>query len=188
MLKTFLFLVISFFICACNSINNFDNEINLFDNNQKKATFDSCTNFSYISNVNDIKYGNLFIEYVNLDSSCSWNGFSRGHFEYLFETTLKLKSLKVIERKDFDNYEFTTYLVNGEYYMNLIYKYSVYEDLFVIDYKGKYSTELIKKYDSNYENLYLNKPRFSSNYSKSLVNMNFINSYFSRERDMFFEK
>lgn len=188
MWKIFLLLVTSFFISACTSINNFDNDVESFVNNQKKVTFDSCANFSYISNVNDEKYGNLFIEYIDLDSSCSWNGFQRGYFEYLFKTTLKLKLFKLIERKDFDNYEFSTYLIDEKYYMNLIYKYSVFENLFIIDYEGKYSTELIKQFDTNYENIYLNKSRFSSNYSKSLVNMNIINSYFSRERDMFFEK
>lgn len=188
MWKTFFFLVLSFFITACTSIDNFDNDIKPFDNNRKRMTFDSCTNFSYISNVNDKKYGNLFIEYINLDNSCRWNGFQRGYFEYLFKTTLKLESFKLIERKDFNNYEFSTYLIDEKYYMNLVYKYSVSEDLFVIDYEGKYFTELMKNFDNNYKNIYLNKTRFSSNYSKSLVNMNFINSYFSREREDFFEK
>jgi hypothetical protein len=188
MWKIFLSSLLSFFIYGCTSINNFDNDVKLFDNSQKKSTFDSCANFSYISHINDNKYGNLFIEYIDLDSSCSWTGFQRGYFEYLFKTTLKLKSFKLIERKDYDNYEFSTYLVDEKYYMNLIYKYSVYENLFIVDYEGKYSTELIKIFDTNYENIYLNNSRFSSNYSKSLVNMNIINSYFSREREDFFEK
>ena len=141
-----------------------------------------------ISNLNDREYGSLFSEYINLDNSCSWNGLARGYFEYLFKTTLKLESFKIIERKDFKNYEFTTYLINNEYYMNLIYKYSSTEDIFIIDYDGKYFTKLIKDFDVNYENIYLNKERFSSNYSNSLVRMNIFNSYFSRNQESGFEE
>jgi hypothetical protein len=72
--------------------------------------------------------------------------------------------------------------------MNLIYKYSTYEDLFIIDYDGKYFTKLIKEFDKNYESVYLDKERFSNNYTNSLVKMNFINSYFSRQRENIFEK
>ena len=157
----------------------------MITNNQKKSTFDSCTNFSYISNINDKDFGVLFSEYINLDSSCSWNGLQRGYFEDLFKTTLKFKSFKILERKDFNNYEFTTYLIDNKYYMNLIYKYSIYEDLFIIDYEGKYFAKMINEFDKNYENKYLNKERFSSNYSNSLVKMNFINTYFSMNRETF---
>jgi GTP-sensing pleiotropic transcriptional regulator CodY len=69
--------------------------------------------------------------------------------------------------------------------MNLIYKYSIYEDLFIIDYEGKYFAKMINEFDKNYENKYLNKERFSSNYSNSLVKMNFINTYFSMNRETF---
>ena len=69
--------------------------------------------------------------------------------------------------------------------MNLIYKYSIDEDLFIIDYEGKYFAKMINEFDKNYENKYLNKERFSSNYSNSLVKMNFINTYFSMNRETF---
>ena len=41
---------------------------------------------------------------------------SRGFFDDLFKSTLKLKSMKVIERVDYDNYEFTTYIIDDKYY------------------------------------------------------------------------
>ncbi|MDZ7818443.1 MAG: hypothetical protein U5K55_07440 [Aliarcobacter sp.] len=186
--KYFFLIVLGFLFNACSLSNNFNEKLELIINNDKKNTFDSCANFSYISNINDKNYGVLFSEYINLDSSCYWNGLQRGYFEYLFKTTLKIKSFKIIERKDFYNYEFTTYLIDDKYYMNLIYKYSTYEDMFIIDYDGKYFTKLIKEFDKNYENMYLNKERFSSNYSNSLVKMNFINAYFSKQKEEIFEK
>jgi hypothetical protein len=72
--------------------------------------------------------------------------------------------------------------------VDLIYKYSTYEDLFILDYDGKYYSSLRKRFDKNYTNIYKDKLRFKSEYSKSLVNMNFINSYFSRDRESFYDK
>ena len=184
----FVIFIFCLSINGCSSINNFNDNIEEFNGVSKKFTSDSCANFSYISNINDKEYGRLFSEYINLDSSCSWNGFQRGNFEYLFKSTLKLKSMKVIERVDYDNYEFTTYIIDDKYYVDLIYKYSTYEDLFILDYDGKYYSSLRKRFDKNYTNIYRDKLRFKCEYSKSLVNMNFINSYFSRERESFYDK
>ena len=41
----------------------------------------------------------------------------------------------------------------------------------------------MEKFKIKYEHEYLNKDRFFANYSNSLVRMNFINSYFSKERE-----
>jgi hypothetical protein len=184
----FVIFIFCLSINGCTSINNFNDNVEEFNGVSKKFTSDSCTNFSYISNINDNEYGKLFSEYINLDSSCSWNSFQRGNFEYLFKSTLKLKSMKVIERIDYDNYEFTTYIIDDKYYVDLIYKYSTYEDLFILDYDGKYYSSLRKRFDKNYTNINVDKLRFKSDYSKSLVNMNFINSYFSRDRESFYDK
>lgn len=188
MSRVILSIILGIFISGCNYKNNINENHHLLLNSKKINTYDSCSDFSYISKIKNEKYGDLFFEYISLDSSCSWNGLSRGYFEYLFKTTLKLKSFKTIDRIDIENYEFSTYLINDEYYINIIYKYSTFEDLFIIDYDGKYFTKLIKEFDEAYENKYLNKKRFSSNYSNSLVKMNFINSYFSRQRESFFDE
>uniref|UniRef100_UPI0040484A1F hypothetical protein n=1 Tax=Aliarcobacter sp. TaxID=2321116 RepID=UPI0040484A1F len=189
MLKFISIFVVAFLFISCTTPNN----INFIDfdfrqNIEKEITFDSCTNYSFIANKYDEKNGKLFIEYISLDSSCSWNGFQRGYFEYLFKSTLKLKSFELKERIEFENYEVSTYLIDDKYFMNIIYKFSVFEDLFIIDYNGIYSTQLIKKSKKEYENIYLNKERFSSNYSKSLVKTNLFNYYFSKEKEIDFEK
>lgn len=173
-------LVFLFFGCSSNYYTFDINDVGL----KKNYTFDSCTNSSYISNFNNEKYGNLFIEYINLDSSCNWNGFQRGYFEYLFKTTIKLDSIKLVEVVDFKNFELLTYLVDNKYYFNLIYNFTVNEDIFIIDYEGKYFDEKIKKLIPSYVNDYLNKPRFVSQYNNSLVKMNFINAYFSKDNEV----
>lgn len=184
MIRQIFFFIFIFFIIACNSTKslNINNKLEL-DN--KIVTYDSCTNFTYIGNSKTELYGNIFIEYINLNSSCKWNGLSRGFFVDLFKSTLKIESLKLIERKEFKNYEFSTYLINDKYFTNIIYIYTVSEDYFIIDYNGIYTTELINQFDKNYINIYLDKPRFFSNYNNSLVRMNFFNSYFSRQRERF---
>lgn len=185
-MKKIIYLSLSLLLVGCSSIeNNSIDKIENFRNNKKIYTQDSCTNFSYISQNQEEKYGKLFYEYINLDSSCTWNGMQRGFFDDLFKSTLKLQNMKAIERKDYGNYEFSTYLIDDKYYMNLIYKYSISEDMFIIDYDGKYFDEKIKEFDKNYQNKFLDKPRFNSNYSNSLVRMNILNSYFTADKSGF---
>jgi hypothetical protein len=65
--------------------------------------------------------------------------------------------------------------------MNLISKFSLYDNTFIVDYKGVLFNKMIKNFDTNYINAYENKPRFFSNYNSSLVNQNVIKNYFSEE-------
>ncbi|RYA24051.1 hypothetical protein CRU96_04755 [Malaciobacter halophilus] len=191
MKKLYLFIFVSFFVSGCISfnINNIKLPKKTLDlkNSKTIATFHPCANFSYISNVNDKEYGKLFIEYINLDSNCSWNGFERGFFEELFKQTLKIKSMKIVEQYDFDTYEFTTYLINNNSYVNLIFVYGVNSSKFILDYEGRLSKELISKYKHSYKSEYINKKRFLENYDKSLVKMANFYSYFSRESNRYLD-
>ena len=184
-MRKIIYLSLFLLLGGCSSIeNNSIDNIQIFKNNKKNFTYDSCTKFSYISQNEEEKYGKLFYEYINLDSNCSWNGMSRGFFDDLFKSTLKIKKIKKIkniERIEYKNYEFSTYIIDDKYYMNLIYSYSVYEDFFIIDYEGKLFDEMIRLYDKNYINKYTNEPRFNSNYSNSLVRMNILNGFFSKQ-------
>ncbi|XQC05910.1 hypothetical protein ACOAJ8_02000 [Arcobacter cryaerophilus gv. pseudocryaerophilus] len=110
---------------------------------------------------------------------------ARGYFVSLFMDTIKSKSYKVVEKKEFENIEISTYLVDELYYVNIINKYKVFEDKLMIDYSGVYSTDLIRNYDKSYENLYLNKPRLDADYFNSLVRFNFFYSYFSKDSSDF---
>ena len=86
-------------------------------------TYDSCTRLSYILQNNDFDFGELFVEYINLDNSCRWNGLQRGYFVDLFKSTIKINSLRLIERKEYKNYEFSTYIIDEKYYLNIVYGY-----------------------------------------------------------------
>lgn len=181
-MKRILYVLILIFFTSCSSINNvnLDKKV-LLDKNIITYTANTCMNNSYITSKSDAVYGKLFIEYMDLDEKCEWNGFQRGYFERLFKKTLNIKSLKVVERFDYSNYEFTTYLIDEKYYINLIYNFDVWQDMFVLDYKGILSEELINKYNKGYKNKYMNKLRFNKNYSNSLVRTNIVNDYFEIE-------
>ncbi|MCT7470130.1 hypothetical protein N5T90_04530 [Aliarcobacter cryaerophilus] len=84
--------------------------------------------------------------------------------------TIKAKSYKLVEKKEFKNLEVLTYLVDEEFYVNIIDKYTVFEDKLMIDYSGIYSTDLIKKYDESYENNYLDKPRLDKVHISEYLN------------------
>ena len=179
MLRFIYICIIFIFLVSCGTKSNLIQSE--FENEKKQNSYDACANFSYISLSNDIKYKKIFTEYINLDSSCKWNGLARGYFVSLFMDTIKAKSYKLVEKKEFKNLEVLTYLVDEEFYVNIIDKYTVFEDKLMIDYSGIYSTDLIKKYDESYENNYLDKPRLDKDYFNSLVKFNFFRSYFSKE-------
>lgn len=178
MLKYFLlFLFILFNSCSIKQNTNL--KVNSINNTY---TYDICTDSSYINLSYDEVFGKLFTEFIRLKPYCHWNGFQRGYFEELFSSTLKLKSFKAIQRLDFNNYEFSKYLINNQYYLDLIYKFGANGDKLIIDYEGKLSLKMIKRFYPNYINKFLNKPRFNVTYYNSLVKMNFINKYFYKEK------
>jgi len=181
-MKYILSIFILLFLTSCSSLKTqnlyINNELKI-ENEKQIYTFDRCTNDSFYSNFNDKSFGKLYIEHISLNTNCSWNSFARGDFEYLFKTTMKLKSMKMVKRFDYGSYEFTTYLIDDKYYLDLIYEFAPFEDSFVLDYQGVLFEKMIKKFDSKYKNEYKNKQRFNKTYENSLVRMNFINGYFS---------
>ena len=181
MFKSILFFTSAVFIitgCTNQTYNLHNNFVNFQKN--KIYTYEDCANFSFKNSVNSNEYGKLFKEYISLDMSCQWNGFERGFFTDLFKNELKLNSMKNVETLDFTNYEITTHEINEESYVNFIYFYIGNDSEFIIDYDGKLSNELVKKFNPNYKNNYLNKKRFNSNFNSSLVEKNIIKHYFGR--------
>ena len=166
----FLFIAsIALFLTACGS-SNFNSVNNYIDlsKTKKQFTSDSCAFSSYILNTSSAEYGDIFIEQVTLNNNCEWNGFQRSFFDNLFKEKTSIKTMVALERIDFQSHEFSTYLINDKYIMNLIYEFSGNENKFIVDYKGKLFTKMIKQFDKSYENKYLDKPRFSSK-SPSLI-------------------
>lgn len=178
-----VFILLFFTSCSGYKTQNFyiNNDLKI-ENEKLTYTSDSCTNDAFYSNINDKKYGTLYIEYISLHNNCQWNGYQRGYFEYLYKKTLGIKSMKKVRRINHKSYEFSTYLIDGKYYMDLIYNYEIGSDTFIVDNKGLLAQSLIRQFDSNYISEHLNKSRFNKEYKNSLVRTNFFNRYFESER------
>ncbi|QEZ88406.1 hypothetical protein [Aliarcobacter cibarius] len=182
MFKILKILPLIFVLNSCISSKNVSFNNN-FSNLKKQNTYDYCSKFSYIANVEDIKYKKLFIEYINLDQNCKWNGLASGFFISLFKDNLKVKSFEYVEKYDFKNIEILTYIIDDIYYVDFINEFGVFDDKLIIDYSGIYTDEILRK--NGKINNYKDYPRLDFNYDKSLVRFNFINNYFSRDSENF---
>jgi len=145
-------------------------------------TFNSCIISSYTISDKNSLYGKLFIENIALNSNCSWTGLPTSFFKQSFKYTLKLSRIETIEDIDIGSFNFKTLLIDEKSYMNLIYIFSTTQETIIADYEGKLSNKLLKELKADYENKSLLKPRYISNYSKSLVDSNILNDYFVKER------
>lgn len=198
--QSFIIVFILLFITGCttaNSVFNYssNNKTLLLGKDNKNLTrvkFDNpyiqyhqafrCVNNSYTLRDENYKYGKLFLEYINISSSCNWNGSALGFFESNLRKQLNIKSMERVESFDISSYVFRTYKVNNDSYFSVIYIYSGNVDRFIIDYNGKLYDELIKSFKPEYKtNIYFQK-RFSGNYNDSLVRKNLIENYFKEER------
>ncbi|MGA1933527.1 hypothetical protein ACH5BF_12565 [Arcobacter sp. YIC-464] len=181
-MRTLLFSFISLlFLTACSPVkytNSFDT-LEL-QTQKEQSTLGFCTRDSYIKTIDDSKYKKLFVEYISLNNTCNWSGLPRGYFVYQFKKHFKITSMKKIQSYDYDNYEFTTYLIDEKYYIDLIYKFNSSEDMFILDYNGLYFQKLLRQYNNSYVNENINKQRFDKDYFKSLVTMDIVENYFEK--------
>lgn len=152
-------------------------EIN-FTNPIKSYQTSFCTDSSStIFDDNDL-YGYIFIEKIKVSNLCTWNGLPSSFFETSIKQSLKLDSIKTVEKFDIDGYNFKTLKINDDSYLSLIYIYYGTEDILIYDLEGKLYTKLLKSFKSDYESNYLDKKRFNKKYSESLVKKTFIHNYF----------
>lgn len=197
-MKTIKFLLLSitcflFISCSSSAVFQYSTQSNTmilgdkkapvkveFTNPNYRGSIHRCTRFPYTISDEHKKYGKLFVESISLYEVCNWNGFPLGLLESKIRLLSEIKSMKTVEKMEVHNYVFKTYLVNEKAYLSIIYIYGL-KDTFIVDDEGILYTELIKSFDKNYEDKYASKPRYVSNYNKSLVRDNLMHQYFERE-------
>lgn len=155
--------------------------LNLINSSYQKHTH-SCVNNSYTILDKNLEYGNLFIEFISLENSCNWTGLPSSFFQTNLKYQLKLKDMRIVEEYDMDGFNFKTFLINNDSYLNMIYIYTSDKNIFILDSYGRLYDKLLKKFKPDYKNKYLAKKRFLNEYNDSLVKKNLINHYFERER------
>jgi hypothetical protein len=151
-------------------------------------TFSGCSLDTYILSGKSKEYGKLFVENIELANNCQWNGSASGFFTYELKTRLKFKSFKLVDRFTKQNYEISTYKVDGNKYVSIIERYTVNSNILIIDNKGKLSAELINKLDPEFEYKYLNEQRTDIKYDYSLVKNNVFFRYFGKEVEIIDKK
>ena len=134
---------------------------------------------SYVIDGYTLKSKDLFLEYIHVDDDASWNGAANSLFYNLMKERLNIKYMEEIEHKEYENYEFITYKVNGEYILNFIYIYEINKDVFIIDKKAELYTNLLRNFEKGYKyNFELNKD-LDLDINLSLIKENAIYNYFS---------
>jgi len=197
-IKTVKILFLLFFIVGCStkngSIYKLDNKhsltlgktvnptfINLNNSKLRYHNISRCIDLSYTLKGEDLKYGNIFIEYIDLYQNCHWNGLPSGFFISNLKQQLKIDDIEIVENYEIDGYDFTTLKIDNDSFLSVIYIYSSSKDIFILDYKGVLYDKLLKSFKKDYKNIYINKKRFMGNYDNSLARKNIIENYFSVE-------
>lgn len=191
-----LALFFSFLVFGCatkSSVYNINNQVlNLgkdansmvsvnFTNAQVQRNSSFCVRDAYTLFDANKEYGNLFIESIDLESSCDWTGSALGFFESSLRRGLRV-NMSLVEDIEILGYNFRTYKINNDSYLNIIYIYSGGKDRFILDYYGRLHDRVIKTFKPDYINKYFSKKRFIGYYNDSLVRKNIAERYFERER------
>lgn len=141
----------------------------------------SCVFDSFVIKDQFEKYGTLYIESVDLDHGCSWNGMANGYWEELFRDNEKIKSMEMVDRFDIGHYEFSQHRIDGKYKVNFIYLWGVSESLIIIDTQGVLTAELLQKLQSDKKLTILPNEIFSIKGDYNLVENNWYKQYFKRD-------
>lgn len=194
--KNFI-LVLTMFLfsgCSLSSLVSYQenrefltiNNEKIFISEGKKRLYpNTCVYDSYTVNDENSPYGKIFFESIDLSHNCKWNGFPRGYFQNSIDDVFKFKAVSFAEKIDVDGYEFITLKINNDKYLSLIYKYLGGTEKLIIDYEGRLSETLIKKFKPEYNSIYKSMTRYKGTYDKSLVRQNPLKGYFSIESETF---
>ncbi len=137
---------------------------------------------SYVIHAYTLKTSSIYLEYINLDSLSSWNGLSRGFYTKLLKEKLKI-NLELLERVEIGNYEFSTYKVDGQFILHLIFIWEVNKDIFILDTKGKLYKELLQSLKKSYVYSFDDEEKGAINFDISLVKENSIRQFFAANGD-----
>lgn len=133
----------------------------------------------YVFEAYTLKADNLHIEYIHTENDVSWNGQALSFFKDLLKESLKIKSLDLLEKKEFSHYEFLVYKIDYYFIVNIIYIYELNKEVFIIDTKGELYENLLKFFDKTYEYRFEKKAIDFKNLNVSLAKNNAMKNYFN---------
>lgn len=133
---------------------------------------------SYVLEAYTLKTKDLFMEYIHIDSDVSWNSQALGSFISLLKENLKIRNMDLLEKKEFNHYEFLTYKIDGNYILNIIYIYEINKDIFIIDKQSELYENLLKNFQKDYKYTLEKNSNLNLEINVSLVKNNAMRSYF----------
>lgn len=134
---------------------------------------------SYVLEAYTINSKDLYIEYIHTDPDVLWNGSALSFFTNLLKDELRVKSMELLEKKEFKHYHFLTYKINNEYILNIIYIYEMDKEVFIIDSKSELYENLLKNFQKDYVYKYEKNKNIFLSFNISLVKNNAFKQYFS---------
>lgn len=133
---------------------------------------------SYVDEAYTISSDDLFIEFIKVDHDVVWRGLPSSFFISLLKEKLSIKNMEVLEKKEYDGYDFITYKIDDHFILNFIYIYELHKDVFILDVKSDLYVNLIRNFDSNYKYKYEKNSEDNLAIDISLVKNNAFNEYF----------
>lgn len=146
------------------------------ENLEIKTRHDSYIIDAYTINTNDI-----YVEYIHTDNDVVWTGLALPFFIDTLKANLKIRNMELLEKKEFDPYEFLTYKIDNEYILNIIHIYEVDKEIFIVDKKSNLYEDLIKMFEKNYIYPFEKNSKISLYMNFSLVKNNAIYGYFTMD-------
>lgn len=133
----------------------------------------------FVIDAYTFKMDKIFIEYIHLDRDACWNGQASSYFIELFKSTYNINKLEIVEKRKFKNYEFITYEIDDEFFINFINIFDVTKEILVLDSSSDLYIKLLKSFDSKYEYSFDKEKNFDKDINLSLVKLNAMEEYFS---------
>jgi hypothetical protein len=146
------------------------------DNYETKTRHDSYTVEAYT-----IKSDNLFIEYIHVDSDVQWRGLASSLYIEFLKDKLAIKNMDILEKKEYENFDFYTFKIDGHLILNFIYIYEINKDVFILDIKSELYENLLRNFDKNYKYKFEQNKEDILDIDISIVNENNFFNYFGHE-------
>jgi len=176
------------------SFVNISRPIFTFEENQLKFKVDFDTFYTYnigedyetktrhdpyVDEAYTLKTQNLFIEYIKTDVDVIWNGLASSFFVTLLKEKLKVNDLELLEKYEYEGYDFITYKIDKHFIINFIYIYEMHKEVFILDIKSELYENLLKNFDKDYKYKFEKNADDKMGFDFSLVKENAFNSYFA---------
>ena len=134
---------------------------------------------SYVIEAYTLNNQDIFLEYIRLDNTTTWNGQALSLYESFFKEKLNIKEFNTMEKKELGNYVFKTYKINDSFVLHMIYIYTTNSDIIILDTKGNLYKNLLFRLDGKYEYKFENEEKGDINFNISLVKENSLKGFFN---------